>query len=262
METIHLKYPVVLVHGIHAHDRKSKIKFWGRIPDFLQNMGIQIFFGNTDAWGGYESNSRILKETIDKILKKTKKEKVNIIAHSKGGIDSRYLIREYNYGSKIASLTTICTPHHGSDIADLIFKQKIVHTELTRKAVEKFGELYGDKNPDLINVNYQLTTQGMEEFNKKVPLDESVYFQSLYTTMDNAFDDMVFFYPYLYIKKLSGDNDGLVSENSARMGANSRKIQGSLSHAEIIDLKQKNISGIDILEIYKDIVLNLCKRGF
>jgi triacylglycerol lipase len=250
------------VHGIHAHDRVSKIKFWGRIPDMLQKSGVQIFFGNTDAWGGYESNALILKETIENIFAETKKEKVNIIAHSKGGIDSRYLIRKYDFGGKIASLTTICTPHHGSEIADLIFKQKIVHTKLARKALEKFGELYGDMNPDLLNVNYQLTTQSMEEFNKNVLMDAKVYFQSLYTTMNNASDDVVFFYSYRYLKKLNGDNDGLVSESSAKWGPNSRKIQGGISHVEILEKKKKDISGTDIPGIYLDIVRDLSEKGF
>ena len=30
------KYPIVLVHGIIAHDRPGVIKYWGRIPETLQ----------------------------------------------------------------------------------------------------------------------------------------------------------------------------------------------------------------------------------
>ncbi|MDR0300711.1 MAG: hypothetical protein LBI04_00160, partial [Treponema sp.] len=102
-----LKYPIVLVHGIIAHDRVDF--FWGRIPKILEEKGMRVFLGNTDSWGDCDSNAKILKSTVEKILLETKAEKVNIIAHSKGGIDSRYLIWKHGFEDKIASLTTIST---------------------------------------------------------------------------------------------------------------------------------------------------------
>jgi len=256
-----LKYPVILVHGIVAHDRKSIIDFWGRIPKTFEDNGIKVYLGNTDSWGSFESNSEILKETIDKVLQETGSEKVNIIAHSKGGLDSRYTIWKHNYGKAVASLTTICTPHHGAEIADLIFQQKIVHTPNARKILKTFGEWYGDTNPDMYNVNYQLTTFKMRDFNEQVVMDENVYYQSIYTTMRNAFDDLMVFNSYLYIKKISGANDGVVSEKSAKWSPNTKKIE-KISHPEIIDYKKHKISGIHIPDIYMGIARDLGIRGF
>ena len=257
-----LKYPVVLVHGIIAHDRESPINFWGRIPEILTNIGIKVFLGNTDAWGDCESNALILKNTIEEVLRETNNEKVNIIAHSKGGIDSRYLIWKHSFGEKIASLTTICTPHNGSEIADLIYKQKLTHTKLTKNVLTIFGKLYGDTNPNLYNMNYQLTTAEMVKFNEKVTMDNRVFYQSLYTTMNNAFDDLMFFYTYLYVKNIIGKNDGLVSEYSAKWSGNVIKIEGGISHAEILDYKKKKISGKNIPGIYLKIIEDLSKKGF
>jgi triacylglycerol lipase len=256
-----LKYPIVLVHGIVAHDRKSIIDFWGRIPETFRNNGIKVYLGNTDSWGSYESNAEILKNTIDKVLQETESEKVNIIAHSKGGLDSRFTIWKYNYGNKVASLTTICTPHHGAEIADLIFQQDIVHTPNARKILKTFGEWYGDTKPDMYNVNYELTTFKMKEFNESVIMDENVYYQSVYTTIRNAFDDLLVFNTFLYVKKISGANDGVVSEKSAKWGPNTKKIE-KISHPEIIDYKKHRISGIHIPGIYMDIVRDLGKMGF
>ena len=261
-QTIPLQYPIVLVHGIAAHDRTSSIKFWGRIPQTLEDRGINVFVGNTDAWGDYETNAATLKKNIEAILAKTGKEKVNIIGHSKGGIDSRYLIWRYDFGGTVASLTTLCTPHHGSEIADLIYNRKIIHTRFIKKVLAVFGELYGDTNPDLYNVNYQLTSAKMKEFNEKVIADDRVFYQSLYTTMNHAFDDIVFFYPYLYLRIARGKSDGVVSEYSAKWGNNTAKIEGGISHAEILDVKQKKISGIIIPDIYVKIVKDLSKRDF
>jgi triacylglycerol lipase len=270
-----LKYPLVLVHGIAAHDRKSIIDFWGRIPEVLKGEGVELYYGNTDSWGGYESNAELLKSTIEKILKETHKEKVNILAHSKGGIDSRYLIWKYNLGSKVASLSTISTPHHGAEISDLIDRQEIIHSKLAKRVLDAIGKLYGDKNPDMYKVNHQLTTENMRRFNEKVIMDAGVYYQSIYTSMNtflsniplmkkfllkNYFD--MFFYTHEYIKSISGKNDGMVSEKSARWGDNIIEIKGRISHSEILDLKKKKISGMDIPSIYVNIVRELEKKGF
>jgi len=260
-DTIILNYPVVLVHGIFAHDRRSLINFWGRIPKILRNYGVVVFFGNTDAWGSIESNAEILKFSIDGILLETNSEKVNIIAHSKGGLDSRYLIWRYGYGDKIASLTTVSTPHHGAELADLIYQQNIVHTRFARNALDIFGVLYGDTNPDMYNLNYQLTTEHMREFNRIVEIDPGVYYQSVYSIMRNPFNDLMFFSSYLYLRNISGANDGVVSEVSARWSDNITVIEG-VSHAEIVDYKMRDISGINIPGIYVNIVKDLERRGF
>jgi triacylglycerol lipase len=285
-----LKYPVVLVHGIIAHDRKGRIDFWGRIPQKLKERGCEVFFGNTDALGDYESNAEILKKEIEEILRETNQEKVNIIAHSKGGIDSRYLIWKYNFGDKVASLTTIATPHHGAELADLLYKQGAIHanavtgvldtlgelsgdknltpyisnqvTTTVREALGIFGKFYGDKNPNLFKLNYQLTTENMKQFNETVEMDPRVYYQSMYTTMTNSFDELMFFYTHWYIDKISGRNDGVVSKKSAEWGNNIIEIKGGISHIEIIDYKKRKISGIDIPSIYVKIVNELGKKGF
>jgi len=46
---------------------------------------------------------------------------IHIIAHSMGGLDSRYLIaRNTDLASRIVSLSTLSTPFHGSPLADLV----------------------------------------------------------------------------------------------------------------------------------------------
>ena len=262
-----LKYPVVLVHGVGAHDRKCGTKFWGRIPEVLSSMGMEVFTGNTDSWGTYESNAATLKANIENILLKTGKEKVNIIGHSKGGLDSRYLIWKYDFGDKIASLTTICTPHQGSEIADLLFDKKITHTKFIKKGLTIFGKtlygkLYGDLTPDLYSVNCQLTTAKMKEFNETVIADKRVFYQNLYTIMNDAFDDLRFSFGYMFLKKVSGESDGVVSERSVKWGTNTVKIAEGVSHADILDIKRKKISGVDVPDIYIKIAKDLYDKGF
>ena len=102
----------------------------------------------------------------------------------------------------------------------------------------------------------------MKEFNENIMMSNRVFYQSLYTTMDNALDDKMFFYTYSYIKKISGKNDGLVSEYSAKWGNNINKLEDGISHVQILDLRNREISGINIPDIYLKIVKELSKNNF
>jgi triacylglycerol esterase/lipase EstA (alpha/beta hydrolase family) len=263
MEKQNLKYPVVLVHGVMAKDNNL---FWGRIPEKLKSVGINVFLGNTDSWSGIENNALSLKKTVDSVLEECTAEKVNLIAHSKGGIDSRFLISTLEYAPKIASLTTISTPHLGSEIADFIFDKKYIHTKLAKKITRFLAELYGDKSPDPHKLLKDLTTENMCKFNQKNLDMDSVYYSSYQSLMKNSFDDLTFFLSYQLIKKIAGENDGIVSLKSSKWGESCTLIKGlktnGISHAEIIDIKRKKISGIDVPSEYLKIIDKLTLIGF
>jgi triacylglycerol lipase len=261
-EKIQLKYPVILVHGIALHDRQSPIDFWGRIPQALRDKDLKVYFGNTDAWGGYESNAALLKDTIDRVLEENQTDRVNIIAHSKGGIDARYLIWYYDYGDKVASLTTVCTPHQGAELADLVYGQRFTHTAMSKRGLDVFGRLYGDQNPDMYALLYQLTTEHMRGFNEQVLRDDRVYYQSIYASMNTSLDEMLFFFTHRYILTAGGKNDGLVSEASAQWGPNRKRIDGNLSHMDMVDMKKEMKRGYDIPGMYLGFIRDLGRLGF
>jgi triacylglycerol esterase/lipase EstA (alpha/beta hydrolase family) len=261
-EKIQLKYPVILVHGIAIHDRQSPIDFWGRIPHALREQGVKVYFGNTDAWGIYESNAAILKDTIDQVLAENNAPKVNIIAHSKGGIDSRYAIWRYSYGPKVASLTTLCTPHGGAELADLVYRQDFIHSSQSKEALRVLGTIYGDKHPNMYETLYLLTTEYMQQFNLQAPWDKEVYYQSLYSSMRSSLSEPLFFFSHWYIASAGGENDGLVSEVSAQWGPNQKKIPGDISHLDMVDMKKAFKPGYNIPALYLELVQDLARRGF
>jgi len=263
MEQKNLKYPVILVHGVGAKDNKL---FWGRIPEKLKNAGVNVFFGNTDSWSGVENNALELKTSVDAVLEECETEKVNLIAHSKGGIDARFLISTLGYAPKIASLTTISTPHLGSELVDFIFDQKYIHTELVKKIVRSLAKLYGDKSPEPHKIVEDLRTENMIKFNQRNLDANSVYYSSYQSLMHNELDDLSFALTYNLIKKIAGENDGIVSLKSSVWGKDFTLIKGlklnGISHAEILDVKRKKISGIDIPAEYLKIVDKLALKGF
>ncbi|GHV52109.1 hypothetical protein AGMMS49579_08860 [Spirochaetia bacterium] len=262
IENFQLKYPVILVHGLVGHNKEEDADNWGRIPEVLRRQGVDLYFGNTEGMGTYESNAAILKNRIEEVLLKTNKEKVNIISHSKGGLDSRYLIWRYDFGDKVASVTMISTPHHGWEFADFLYKESIAHPGLGKSTLKRYSRLYGKKEQDVYDVIYQLTTESMRGFNVIVQPDEKVFYQTYYSTMKNAFDDFKYSYAFSYIKNISGKNDGLVSEKSVQWGTDCFEIEGGISHNEIVDVKKRKISGVDIPLIYINIVKKLSEKGF
>lgn len=258
-----LRHPIVLVHGIAAKDGIKGFSFWGRIPDALRENGLEVHLGGTDAWGSIESNAALLGETIDGIVAAGASGKVNLIAHSKGGIDSRYLISTLGYSRRVASLTTICTPHGGSEIADAVVRRKSLRNPLARRALRKAGFLYGDRNPDPFEATLELTTASMREFNARNPDSPEVLYRNYYTRLRSPFDDPALFFSYLMLRRICGENDGVVSAVSCRRGG-AELIEGpagGISHAEIVDYKRTKISGLEIPEIYLGIARDLAALG-
>lgn len=258
-----LKYPVILVHGIMAKDSNL---FWGRIPERLRSAGVDVFFGNTDSWSGIERNALLLKESVDCVLEKHEAGKVNLIAHSKGGIDSRFLISTLGYAPKVASLTTLSTPHLGAEIADFACNRKYIHSKIAKKVINALVKLYGDDSPNLYTMLEDLRTKNMVKFNLQNPNASSVYYSSYQSFMTGGVDDLSHTLTYYLVKRISGANDGVVSLKSSKWGNNHTLIQGvkggGISHSEIVDIKRKNISGVDIPAIYLGITEMLAAKGF
>jgi triacylglycerol lipase len=259
---IQLQYPLILVHGVVAHDRAGYDAFWGAIPAMAQEQGIPVYLGNTDAWGTYESNAQILKTTIERVLAETNAEKVNIIAHSKGGLDARYFIWRYDFGDRVASLTTISTPHLGTELADLAYGTPVTHTLPARMVLGRIGKNSGDHSPNFYLVLRQLTTEFMDIFNREVIPDERVYYQSFSCSMDSQWEEPLYFFSYLYVRSVSGANDGVVSRASTRWGPHQVAILSSLSHREVINWGGKLTAGISVPGLYASILRELGRQGF
>lgn len=130
-------YPIVLAHGIARFDvitegflKRFKDTVWGTtlttnrlhyfkgIVNHLHNHGIIAFTTHVGFADDVEVRARQLAHQINEILATTQAQKVHIIGHSMGGLDGRHMIIHENMADKVASLTTIGTPHLGTSFAD------------------------------------------------------------------------------------------------------------------------------------------------
>jgi triacylglycerol lipase len=260
------RFPIMLVHGAAFRDDSKLYNYWGRIPKLLRNAGADIYYSGQDAWGSIESNAEIIKKNVMEVLSKTGVEKINLIAHSKGGLEARYLISELNMGSHIASLTTISTPHHGSKIVDIVYGLPKFLYRFISALVNLFFRISGDKNPDFYNASRQLSSIYCREFNDKYPPKQNILYQSYATRMKNPFSDILFLLPYTVVKIAEGDNDGLVTVTSARYGKFKGVFEGDrrrgVSHADAVDLRRKDNRSFNIIEFYINIADELRRNGY
>jgi triacylglycerol lipase len=266
------KYPVVLIHGTGFRDSEF-FNYWGRIPKALKAEGAEIFYANQDSWGTIENNAKTIKKSIDKLLLETCAEKVNLIAHSKGGLEARFLISSLGMEQKIASLTTISTPHNGTKTMDIFYNMPKWLHKFVSVFVDLWFKIVGDKEPDFYNASRQFSTHFCKTFNEQNANSNKVYYQSYATILNNIFSDILMAVPYIFTYLVEGENDGLVTPSSATWGNYKGVLKGAtnrgISHADAVDFRRRKFTKksvknkiSDIKCFYVNLVAELKELGF
>lgn len=261
------KYPILLVHGVFFRDSRL-LNYWGRIPAELEKNGAEIYYGEQQSALSIEQSSGELAKKIEEIVTRTGCGKVNIIAHSKGGLDSRYAISKLGCDKYVATLTTINTPHRGCIFAEYLLgaaPERIKN--FVEKTYNKMFYALGDNSPDFMAAVKCLTNSYCEQFNKDVPDSTGVMYQSYGSKavkLRGTRFPLNISYPV--VKKFDGDNDGLVALTSAPWGEKFTPIyppaKRGITHADMIDLNRENIRGFDVREFYVQMVSDLRERGY
>ena len=261
------KYPILMVHGVFFRDFRY-LNYWGRIPAELERNGAKIFYGEHQSAAAVADSGQEIADRIQQVLDKTGAEKVNIIAHSKGGLDSRYAVSKLGAAPYVASLTTINTPHRGCEFADYLLglipeKQQLAVASAYNSTLKKLG----DYDPDFLAAVGDLTASACAEFNKAVADPDGVFIQSVGSCLKHPSGgrfplDLTNRFVHLF----DGENDGLVGKESFEWGSEytylSAPGERGISHGDVIDLNRENIEGFDVREFYVDLVHDLKQRGF
>lgn len=261
------KYPILFVHGVFFRD-SNFFNYWGRIPEELEKNGATVFYGNQESAASISKCGEELAMRIKEILKETNFEKVNIIAHSKGGLDSRYALSKCGMDQYVASLTTINTPHRGCEFADFLLEK--INEKLMEKIAEKYNSTlirFGDRMPNFKEAIYDLTSKRAKEFNENIKNVENVYYQSTGSKLNKLTGGR---FPLnlttIFVKYFDGPNDGLVGYRSFEWGENYIYLtvdgKRGISHGDMIDLNRENIDGFDVREFYVQLVRDLKDKGF
>jgi triacylglycerol lipase len=223
-----MAFPIILAHGIARFDfLGNKIlhldnsddpqldcaHYFKCIRTMLRHNGFNVWHSKVPFSAGVEVRSAALRDEVLKILKATGAPKVNIIAHSMGGLDARHMMfNDRNAGKiheKIATLNTISTPHGGSPFAEWAIKH-LPHLVSTLADLGLDAEGLKDCG-----------TSACLKFNRD---PEVIKFEAASGVPINTFAGASNFADVLFLLKpafgiidmAEGENDGLVSVESAK----------------------------------------------
>lgn len=285
-----------------AHNDESEralleVDYWIGVKQALESKGCTVITAKVPGFGSIEERAKVLNAFIEKETGKLKDSavkqevynserasttdgfakqesvKVNLIAHSMGGLDCRYLISKIpNKNYEVMSLTTVSTPHRGSEMADFVVG---LFEDLKR-------ELPGEHATVLLPpAFYQLTTNYMKYFNQVTPNDPKVAYFSYGSYFEPKWYNVFYMsWKIIYGSSSGSANDGMVSVASSRWGEYLGSLQNT-DHLDIINWKnklQKELAStlgavtetgkeqvkpeIDVLEFYLNIADGLARRGF
>ncbi|MDE6373161.1 MAG: hypothetical protein K2L72_01545 [Clostridia bacterium] len=256
------RYPIVLVHGVMLKDFKF-LRAFGRIEKILRRAGHIVYTAKIDGFGTIESNAVQLKKYIDDVRIKEKAEKVNLIAHSKGGLDSRYMIENLEMGKRVASLTTLCTPHKGSQIASQLLRLPKSTTAFIAFWVNFWYKLFGDEKPNALQVCKQLQSIETNEDDAREFLSD-VYCQSYSATLNRSRDDFIMGIPLVFSKRFEkSSSDGLVTPSSSKFGDYKGDcLDGSVSHLQIVGYAAGKKKKEKIYAFYLQLCNELAQKGY
>ena len=215
-------------------------------------------------------------------------QNINLIGFSMGGLDSRYLISHIkNKSYKVLSLATVATPHRGSSFMDFCRDNlgvgnlsSYIKTKNDDKILKQIDKEFIQIQHDYTSrQNYlatllkpldapaftNLTREYCAAFNRVTLDDPSVYYTSYAATaILKVFAPLAF--PNWIIDNREGENDGLVSVDSARWGHFKGLLQ--CDHWDLIPSQVRTVTDnfkkrpFDHVHFYKTVVTDLANQGF
>jgi triacylglycerol lipase len=210
--------PIVLAHGIARFDillqllrdrlqlpdtdLGDQFHYFKGIKSHLQAHGFEVFDPNQDFAGPVDVKASQLRDRVNEAIAATGAEKVHIIGHSMGGLDARHMIVDKGMAERVASLTTIGTPHLGTILADHV--------------IDHGGFMLKEGLRHVINLDGfdDLRIGACEQFNRRAEHHEATN-TVVYQTFASAEELHLVFTPlmpsWIFIRDQEGKNDGLVS---------------------------------------------------
>ncbi len=225
-----MTFPIVLAHGVCRFDqlwsqalginnthsvKLDKLHYFKNIRTALVQEGFSAFHSNVGWAANVDARAEDLRQSLSDIITRENCEKVNIIAHSMGGLDARHMMfndrKKGRIHRQIASLTTISTPHAGSAFADWGIGKLGFFIRIAQKSGSDISGLM-----DLRTDRCQAFNRNPEVVHFEKTCEESILFQTYAgkQTFWPVFHILKF--PFRIIKRLEGENDGLVSVESAK----------------------------------------------
>lgn len=208
--------PVVLVHGLFGFDKIGvpgvKVHYFRGIVAHLEKLGCHAHAVRLPGAASVPERAKILADAIVALGH----PRVDIIAHSLGGLDARYALAKLGLAERVRALVTIGTPHRGSPLADLASEGPV---GLARKAIAAIGV-------PMAAVDW-LTSAALEQFNREILDVPGVRYASVVGGIREPSTPIALAIApaHAYMRRVAGPNDGLVPMTSQYWGETLAEIE-------------------------------------
>ncbi len=203
------RHPLVLLHGAFGFDEivlaEGRHAYFRGVTERLEARGVLVHRPTVAPVAGIARRAAELAERIRALPP----GRVNLVAHSMGGLDARFAITHLGLKDRVASLVTIGCPHHGTPLADV--------GHAVARSVGLAGLLKGPAQ-----MLADLSTDKMARFNASVVDVPGVFYASVAGRIPPG-TPLALVQPLLaagftYLSAQAGDNDGLVPVASQEWG--------------------------------------------
>ena len=208
--------PVVLAHGLFGFDRigipGAKLHYFNGIARHLDGFGCHAHAVRVPAMGSVPARAAALVAAIDALPH----DRVDIIAHSLGGLDARYALARLGLAKRVRSLVTIGTPHRGTPLADLAVGGPF---DWARRMLRTVGLP--------LDALEWLSTAALDRFNREVPDVRGVRYACVVGGMREKTTPIALALvpAHAYLRRCAGANDGLVPISSQFWGETFAEIE-------------------------------------
>jgi triacylglycerol lipase len=223
------------------------IDYFRGLKAHVEQAGHTPLFPDVAPLGGYEGRAKALGDAIQGAFPQGP---IHIIAHSMGGLDARTLIGRNHHGlserGRIASLTTVATPHRGSPVADLVAGPEA--DGMRRQFFGQIKEAVGRLGVD-VGALADLTAEGASKVPDVAQTKPHIRYRSYFASGRQRPLPLpptcgLLLATYTYIRTVTGqENDGLVTLSSARYG----EFQEPSWHGDHVDVCGHNLDPFDPL---------------
>jgi triacylglycerol lipase len=236
----------VLIHGLYGFDRigvpGARFEYFRGIAAHLETLGCHAHAVRLPPARSVPARAEKLAQAIEALPH----ARIDLIAHSLGGLDARYALAHLGLARRVRSLVTIGTPHRGTPLADLVLKGPVGWAHgvlraigLPTEAIAWLGtealERFNQEVRDVPGVRYACVVGGVRRADTPVPL--------------------ALVPAHAFLRRAAGANDGLVPISSQYWGETLAEIEAD--HFAQVGWRVGMRRTFDALGLYAFIVARL-----
>jgi triacylglycerol lipase len=197
------------------------------------------------AAGSVPRRARALVDAIDALGH----DRVDVIAHSLGGLDARYALSRLGLARRVRSLVTVGTPHRGTPLADLASGRGLGPLDWARRFARVLGLPFAALD--------WLGPAALDAFNRDVPDAPGVRYACVVGGIRERTTPvaLALMPAHAYLRRVAGANDGLVPINSQYWGETLAEIEAD--HFAQIGWRISMRHSFDALGMYAFVVARL-----